>query len=73
MRQDQIVSDLALLGIQGCQDSDQALYMATSLELWISGYGIGDHQDQSQDYEDTLGRRRIQILEIYAGESFGCS
>ena len=57
MRQDQRVSDLASLGIQGCQDSDQALRRATSLEIWILGYGIGDHQDQSQDYEDTLGRR----------------
>ena len=73
MRQDQRISDLASLGIHEHRDLDQALRLVTSLELWISGYSIGDHQDQSQDYEDTLGRRRIQILEIYAGESFGCS
>ena len=46
MRQDQTVSDLALLGIQGCQDSDQALYMAASLEIWILGYGVGDRHDR---------------------------
>ena len=44
---------------------DQALYMAASLEIWILGYDVGDRQDQSQDYEDTL--------EIHACESFGCS
>ena len=57
MRQDQTVSDLASLGIQGCQDSDQALCGATSLEIWIFGYGVGDRHDRSQDYEDALGRR----------------
>ena len=57
MRQDQRVSDLASLGIQGCQDLDQALRLATSLEIWILGYGVGNCHDQSQDYEDTLGKR----------------
>ena len=38
-------------------DSDPALYRVTSLELWILGYSIGDCHDQSQGYEDTLGRR----------------
>ena len=56
MRQDQIISDLAALGIQECQDSDQALCRAASLEIWIFGYGVGDRHDRSQDYEDTLGR-----------------
>ena len=65
MRQDQRVSDLALLGIQGCRDSDQALRRATSLEFRILGYGVVGCQDRSQDYEDTL--------EIHAYESFGCS
>ena len=46
--------DLALLGIQGYQDLDPALYMVTSLELWILGYGAMDYHDQSQNYEDTL-------------------
>ena len=57
MRQDQRVSDLASLGIQGCQDLDQVLCRATSLEVRILGYGVGGCQDRSQDYEDTLGRR----------------
>ena len=57
MRQDQGIPDLASLGIQGCQDLDQALRLAASLEIWILGYDIGDWRDQSQDYEDTLGRR----------------
>ena len=61
----QRISDLALLGIQGYQDLDPALYMATSLELWISGYSAGDCHDQSQGYEDTLGKRWIQILGIH--------
>ena len=57
MRQDQRVSDLASLGIQGCQDLDPALHGVASLEIGILGYDIGDWRDQSQDYEDTLGRR----------------
>ena len=36
---------------------DPALCVATSLELWILGDSAMDYHDQSQDYEDTLGRR----------------
>ena len=65
MHQDQRIMDLASLGIQGCRDSDQALCGATSLEFRILGYGVGDRQDRSQDYEDAL--------DIHAYESFGCN
>ena len=41
MHLDQTVSDSASLRIHGCQDSDQALRMAASLELKILGYGVG--------------------------------
>ena len=65
MRQDQIVSDLAALGIQGCQDSDQALHRRNFTRIPDLGIRRRGCQDQSQDYEDTL--------EIHACESFGCS
>ena len=71
MHQDQTVLDLASLGIHEHRDLDQALCRAASLEIWIFGYGVGGCQDQSQDYEDILGRRGIKILEIHTGESFG--
>ena len=57
MCQDQIVSDLASLGIHEHRDLDQALYMVTSLEIWILGYSVWNYQDRSQDYEDILGIR----------------
>ena len=57
MRQDQIVSDLASLGIHEHRDLDQELRLATSLETWILGYGVGDCHDQSQDCEDILVKR----------------
>ena len=57
MHQDQRVSDLASLGIHEHRDLDQALHRATSLEVRILGYCVGGCQDQSQGYEDTLGRR----------------
>ena len=46
MRQDQGIPDLASLGIQGCQDLDQALRLAASLEIWILGYGVEDCHDR---------------------------
>ena len=52
-----MISDLALLGIQGYRILDPALRRATLLELQILGYSAMDCHDQSHDYEDTLGRR----------------
>ena len=46
-------------------DLDPALRLATSLEFRILGYSTMDCHDQSQDYEDTLGKRWIQILVIH--------
>ena len=57
MHLDQGISDLALLGIHGYRILDQALRRVTPLELQILGYSVGDRQDRSQGYEDTLGRR----------------
>ena len=65
MRQDQKISDLTALGIQGCQDLDPALHRATSLELKIWDTALGTVMIRSQDHEDTL--------DIHACESFGCS
>ena len=46
MHQDQRIQDLASLGIHEHRNFDPALHWATSLELWILGYGVVDQYDR---------------------------